>query len=248
MDNDVVCLIESGKLGDHLLYSTLPELYWKQRKRAFYLSHKCVADNQEILDLWVSNPYYKGISTKQPNAGSHAIINDITPDSETNIIHQIEENHGLNPENKYPKIHYSPVFNPYWSEKIVINICIDDSVNKITYYHQNKELLHEVITDLLKHEKASDVFTLRFSNIPVKSVLDLSYKQYIIEGLHELMNVVFSCKRFICLNGGSYMTACAIRDKNKQLARIDCIAGADKVFKFDNADVYSLEDVKKNYK
>jgi hypothetical protein len=47
-----------GGLGDHLVYSALPELLWKQKQIKVFISTKSIYRNQDIWDfIWKQNPF-----------------------------------------------------------------------------------------------------------------------------------------------------------------------------------------------
>ena len=107
-----ILYVAFGGLGDHLLFSTLPELL-DYHGYDFYLSHLSEFRNTQTLDLvWKSNPYFKGISEEPPNCG-HGYTDLENQDPEVTLNRNIEVKMGFKESNlpnksNYPIIYYSP--------------------------------------------------------------------------------------------------------------------------------------------
>lgn len=108
-------------LGDHLLYSTLPERFSRLGHKVFLDGDNC-ARNQEVLDLvWGHNPYVEGVSNAKPNAGyvHQGRFFDIANTLPIGCIEAMERAHDLPPMypvdfeipvgySMAPKIYYTP--------------------------------------------------------------------------------------------------------------------------------------------
>lgn len=102
-------------LGDHLLYSTLPERFAALGHKVFIDGDNC-ARNEEVLDLvWARNPFIEPLpSDKKPNAGyvNQGAFFDVANTLPIGAIEAMERAHGLEPPyNIAPKIYYKP--EPY---------------------------------------------------------------------------------------------------------------------------------------
>jgi hypothetical protein len=109
--DDVVLWVESGGLGDHLIYSTLPELF-ARRGRRVYVSNSTPTRNDEVRSLlYEENPFVAGWTDSLPNAGTGRAGNDLIQGIRlASIIQWVELAHGLPATNRHPRIYYQPRF------------------------------------------------------------------------------------------------------------------------------------------
>lgn len=64
-DKQLVIQIPFGGLGDHLVYSSLPELLWKQKGIKTFISNKSIFRSKAIRDfVWGLNPYVAFVDEK----------------------------------------------------------------------------------------------------------------------------------------------------------------------------------------
>ena len=99
-------------MGDHAVYSSLPERF-ARLGRDVYLDADTESSNPEIRDLiWKMNPFIKGLSDRKPNAGyvRQGHFYDIANRLQGyRSIEAMERAHGLPPPyGLAPKIYYTP--------------------------------------------------------------------------------------------------------------------------------------------
>lgn len=64
-EKKLVIQVANGGLGDHLTYSSLPELLWKQKGVKTFISNKSVFRSQAIFDfVWKNNPFVEFTNKK----------------------------------------------------------------------------------------------------------------------------------------------------------------------------------------
>lgn len=205
-----------GGLGDNLQFSTIPEMA-KRQGYTVYISSKNAYRNEEICELvWKNNPYIDGFSDEQPNAGS---TDGITEDGISckvdqarailgvaSFVYCYEYLHGFKPEHKNPKIYYKPNTIKEVADKTLFDLGtitlkndynIDKLVNfiKINYKDSNNFLLkHKNNYEINNSYKIESDKTIEFNNI------------------FEYTDLIYSCKKFVCLWGGANALAAAIHE------------------------------------
>src|SRR5580698_10492753 len=95
---DIVLWVESSGLGDHLIYSTIPELFARRGFRVF-VSNDITTRNAEVRALlYEQNPFIMGWTDRPPNAGTGHFKKGMLPNIRcASIIEWIERAHDLSP-------------------------------------------------------------------------------------------------------------------------------------------------------
>jgi len=197
-----------GGLGDSLQLSTLPEMFSKAGFDV-YISDQTPFRNPEIYDfVWGNNPYVKGLSDEQGNCGDIEGIKYENTDN--NFIMNWERVNGLVPKNRLPKVYYQPQDIPWLRYLTIADLSVDslashynmDEVEKYIEEQYSDDILYVLYGHNIKYNKGSD--------------FELCY----VESLEEYYNIMFSCKKFICLNSGGNSLAAAL---NKGKENVDCL-------------------------
>jgi hypothetical protein len=211
MNKDIIIYEQYGGLGDNLQFSTLPEEFSKLGYNV-YIHTSSKFKNKEIFDLiWGKNPYIKGFMNKTPNAGTNKWWPSNIPQHENNsFIETVELRHGLNKNNKYPKLYYTPNLIEELKDTIIIDLNADaqksNIINNINKFHIeiNKQ------TNDNDKIKVINYINLNFNN---KTLLN-NYDSYECDNIYKLCDIIFSCKTFICTYSGTSVLASAIKHNN----------------------------------
>lgn len=221
-----ILYVKWGGLGDHLQFSTLPELFTK-KGYDFYISDKSDYRDFSHYDLiWGENPHVKGITSEEANCG-HVENWGIPSEKEVQFnpdlsIHKnIENLYDLEGDSNYPKIYYKPnnieEYNDY--------IFIDLNAASVADHSHDKDVIINHINNL-KGEKV--IYSLTESSYG-KSVIDYDFLNQLgftpikTEGIFNYTDIIYSVKKFVCLwSGGSHL-ATSIKKSHKENLEIDCL-------------------------
>jgi hypothetical protein len=190
-------LYQSGQgLGDWLVNSTLPELFSKQGYDV-YLSSECKFNNDQIKDLILKNPYIKGISSEPYNIGSETFFRYLDISKfvlcETTLVWLREFSHNFDPTNSSPIIYYQPKFRREFMNKTLIDF---NSITWAEYYDFEKM---DIFISENQQCLAINDKTVKFKN------------NYTTKDIYEYIDILYSCKKFICLNSGGNSLISAIK-------------------------------------
>lgn len=203
-------IIEQGYagLGDHLQYSTLPEMYAKQGYKV-YVSTKNNYRNDEIFDLvWKHNPYVDGVSDLPSNAGT--IKNDRIRWDLDSWTQEIEVAHGITENNSsYPKIYYTPKYISDLSDTILYDTTV------ISYQqHFSDEDIFKHFSTIFNRYPDHKICKIDYLYIHNRQIPGLDHEQYKIANIYDLCDAIYSCKAFICLfSGNSVLSSAVKRDR-----------------------------------
>jgi hypothetical protein len=229
---DVVISTPWGGLGDHLQFSTLPELYHAQG-HTVWLHKDAPFRNQEIRKfVWGSNPYVAGFTDMTPNVGGgFAHVQHVTD----SIVSDWEMAHGFGVRNHYPKLYYEPDTDGLrFKDTILIDLtCVSDTYDRAR--------LHDAVQEIIAIDRAHS--TLEHKQV-VFTKGDIFTEEHPLEGvrttyIHSLAHyadALSNCAGIITLMSGAAVLASTLKgDTGDQ--RIDVLMAQDKpIFKFRNAD------------
>jgi len=211
---------EGYGLGDHLLFSTLPEKFNEIGQEVFFHSSNRFR-NQMMKELILDcNPFIKGISEQPANIGQRLYLDNGNYFAQIkNMIMRVEASNGLVPTNIYPKIYYRfDKNNPStYKERIFIDdMAVSTIVNNV---YNNKKLIIETIRKILSNSinEKREVFLIRapFANSIQSINLDiLGFPTIQIKDSFEYCDLIKNCFHFICLSSGSQVLASAIKREN----------------------------------
>jgi len=206
-------------LGDSLAFSTLPERC-HENSIDFYLyeqtkQHFKPDNNPEIFDLvWKYNPYFKGFSKEEINAGN---IYKSSDKSTKSIVWQFEELHGFIPKNHYPKI-YCKLENIKELENSVV---ID--LNSYHFYKQycNKKIeLRQKVNEVLVGLDTKEIYYIQVIKYlsklnDINKELLPEFSSLYVNSLFHYASIIFSCKYFITVNSGGNSLSSAVKQDNE---------------------------------
>jgi len=209
-----ILYVAFGGLGDHLLFSTLPELL-DSHGYDFYLSHLSEFRNIQTLDLvWKSNPYFKGISEESPNCG-HGYTNLENQDTEITLNRNIEIKMGFEESNlpnksNYPIIYYSPKKIDKFKDCLFIDL--NGHSFKGNGYGYDWEKINQYISEDVRQNNYRRIFIV----VPNQTNYSLTDFDFQIEGaekisvsdIFEYTDMLYSSKRIYTIwSGGSHLAS-----------------------------------------
>lgn len=224
MNKKIIIFQPWGGLGDNLQFSTLPEMA-KEKGWEVFISNKNVYRNEEICDLvWKSNPYVDGFTDEHPNAGStdgfrEDGISCKTDYAESQLgvssfVYLYEYLHGFTPKHFNPRIYYKPKF----VEEVKDLTLLDLGTITLKGDYNTERLTKAINTQydvnncyLLKHTTKDNINNTYNINIS---------KTKFFNNIFEFVDLIYSCKKFVCLWGGANSLAAAIHEYSNKTADI----------------------------
>ena len=211
-----------GGLGDHLSFSTLPEIF-TNLGYDFYINERSSFRSQEIYDLiWGTNPYVKGLTSINGNCGhlpNWGVEDTVEFDKTLSMHSNIEKIYGLTPSNNFPKLYYKPNNLKQYNDYVLIDL---NAFSVADYPHDIKVILDYL--DTLKDEKL--VCILPESSYG-KTVVDLdnigTIEKIKTSNIFNYADLIYSCKKFVCLWSGGAHLAVSIKHNFKNELIIDCL-------------------------
>lgn len=183
-------------LGDLLATSTLPEIYTRMGYDV-YMSDKQEFKNEGAKALIMGNPYLKGFADEETNLTyCHTFSRPFPYDNCPNInyVARIEQMSVGQIYNNYPKLYYNPVYREEWKDVTFVDFnCFSDK--------------HKHPFDRYREHVFSNN-----DNIVVQS------ENYQTKTIWEYIDVIYSCKKFICMFSGSMVVASGVNSRN-----VECI-------------------------
>lgn len=203
-------------LGDHGMWTTLPERFSKLGYDV-YIDSETRASNPEILEcLWEKNPYLKGLSDRKPNAGygfsgiiqgkAYEICNTL---GGHRGIECVERAHGLPPPySMAPKIYYEPKAPPVDVRETVI---VDYSAVSTKLGRQDVE---EEIKMMIGRFR--DPIMLQLLHPPW---VVINQEQWVpsvhtCSSIYEYLDFLHQCRAWIGSEAGGQMLAAAVRGEH----------------------------------
>jgi hypothetical protein len=217
MDKKII-VINYGGLGDHLQFSTLPEAFHKQGYET-YISILSSYRSKDIYDLvWAKNPYVRGMSEERPNAGH--ISSFRLPHDEMSMNRNWEIIFNADNQSKYPVIYYQPDNITDYNDSLVIDINAFSSINYDFSFIEQKinEIISENTFKKIYYLVPSQVNYSRIEKIiNIENSIKISTKD-----IFEYADLIYSCKRLVCLWSGANGLSSAIKSKYNSNIEVDC--------------------------
>lgn len=236
---DMILLLKWGGLGDSLTFSTLPELCYKNNIN-FYLSSqsKNIFRNEEIFDLvWKCNPYFKGFSDKEPNAGNIHISDLGRRNDNDSMIQCFERIYFKESVNKYPKVYYDCNYIDKLKDITLIEV---SAISAVAEYNQDKENVFNIINKLMKEENEKNLRIVIHNNINQNNLFSFDLPIININNLYEYCDFIYSSKRLICLDSGSNSLSSAIVSKQtNRKTKVDVIMVRDSGYIYNNLNYHN---------
>jgi len=228
--DDIILWIESPGLGDHLIYSTIPERFARLGHRVF-VSSKTPIRNDEVRSLlYDENPFIQGWSDQPANAGNSRPAREVPPNIRfRSIIEAFEFAHGLAGVNLYPNIYYVPRL----IERFTNAIIVDPRTHSQPF---PPDMFNSFVERLNFPKQHTYVVQTRHSG-PNGSRSARAYRRIYIKSLHEYIDVLHSCLAYVGTESGGSGLASAIRKdrRNPELYAITTTKNwNDRVYIFPN--------------
>lgn len=218
-----ILYVKWGGLGDHLQFTTLPELFSKQGFD-FYISDRSEYRDQRHYELiWESNPYVKGISSEEPNCGHIANFGSSTLvqfDPNLSMMTNIEKIYGLQGYFNYPKIYHEPKLLSQFEN------CIFLDLNAFSVADRNHDI--HIITEYLDKFRGQKVFyatsdsSYGRSIVPLEIIKKFDFQPIQVQDIFHYVDIIYSSSRFISLWSGGSNLSVAIKKSFKDNLDLDC--------------------------
>jgi len=212
MPEDKIVSSYFGGIGDNLQITSTVRRFAELGHRV-YLSDKCAFRNPEIKQLvWGYNPYIAGESPDPPNVGDGACIN--LRHISDGFMANWEIAHGLPaPYSKYPEIYYAPKTIKEVENRILLDVTGTSATVRGVY---DSIKLAQFLKD---HYAKDDITVCLFQEGISHPILLLDgYDMIFIKDIFHYTDLIFSCKKFVCLHSGGMVLTSALK-KQKD---IDC--------------------------
>ncbi len=201
-------------LGDHLQFSTLPEMFFNEGED-FYLHRSLIFRNEEIKQLvWDLNPYVKGISDYTPNCGELKYCSGKEPVGRYSLTEVNEYYNNLKPTNKFPKIYYKhDRYEPNtFRDRIYIDMFSIGAIMQGSFAQKNTILnLQDFIKFTIKNNENRELFLIKNKHQYTGLDIGINLPVYEIKNIFEYCDLIKYCNTFITLFSGSMVLASAIK-------------------------------------
>ena len=216
-----------GGLGDWLSISTLPEEFTKQKGIDVYLNSGASFRNEGIKELFLLNPFIKGLKAGRATIGNIPLPDRIMYNNFVGVfIKNWEISHGLEGKNDFPKIYYTPEKKSGYENVLLV----DMSTITATYDPV-------VLCDILNSIRGNwDLLSVNFSqklNSPENDIFhngrheyyDFGISKININSIFEYCDLISSVGGYISLHSGGHSLAAAIRNQFHPELKQMCISG-----------------------
>lgn len=195
----LIIQITNGGLGDHLLYSSLPELLWKQKRIKTFISNYSIFRSAVSRDfIWAENPFIKFTDEKGWFIHRPLEHNFLTLDGYIQNLFGLEGN-------SCPKVYYKPQKIKELIGKTIVDPSFGPSGKANGYYELD---FHLKCSEYLKQNEKNFVL-IRHTHSKVVNPLEnhllntFNPKTYEVKSIEELSDVLFSVKRKYLLHTGT---------------------------------------------
>ena len=191
LKNKIILKHSYSGLGDNMCHSTLPEIFTKKGYDV-YISNEQKYTNDGIKQLIDLNPYIKGYSNHPPNLNVDEHLSKKFPFQYKNNSYTARIEYSIWGEhyNEYPKIYYEPKFLPEWADKVFIDFNSVSSAWPVEGYLKVAKEHHTNCVQTKVDYTPKDIF--------------------------EYLDIINSCKKFLCTYSGSNAVASAINKRNTE--------------------------------
>jgi len=203
-DKQLIIQVPFGGLGDHLTYSSLPELLWEQKGIKTFISNKSVFRSKAICDfVWGLNLYVtftdeKGWFTYKPLGNNYPTLDG--------YFQKLFDLSG----NECPKVYYKPRIIEQIRGKDIVDPSFGPSGKANGYYEKD---FHKRFVEYLKNN-INEFILITYHHSKTKNPLEELIKRtsnpncYSIFTIEELADVLFSAqKRYVLYSGAASISA-----------------------------------------
>jgi hypothetical protein len=225
-----ICNPGKAGLGDALLFSTLPEEFYRQFafENIYIVNPPEGYYNQEVPNLiWGYNPFVTG-QINSFNANTFNIkevgyyLADIIRRHYKNNIKTTEALNNLTPTNFYPKIYYTPKFRKEFGGKIYAD-----------YSSYSNNFTDKMFSDFINYCSrvynfdSKEVIMIQSNNMGNNGSVSMTNNpRYIVKNLEEYCDLIYSCKMFLPVQSGAAALASAIKGLNYYPKVVEFISAA----------------------
>jgi len=208
----LIIQIPFGGLGDHLVYSSLPELLWEQKKIKTFISEKSIFRSGVIKAfIWGQNPYIEFTGRSGWYINKPLTIKD----KFSTIDEYLQNLFGLR-ANGCPKIYYKPNIVAELNGKTVIDVSFGPTGKKNGYF--SKAFHRKLITYIEDKIGAFAVLVHKHSkrknNLEEKIKKTFSPKIYNVYNLEQLCDFLHSASERHLLHTGTASIVAALNLKS----------------------------------
>ena len=235
MRDKKISYVNYGGLGDHLSFSTIPEMCDKNGYD-FYISNDTIFRNNEIFELvWKLNPFFKGVTDEKPNCGHNNYTNLENYDYNLSLQRNYEIKMGfggttLEHGSKFPIIYYTPKKIDIYDEYILIDL------NAVSHLEYN---INVIKNHILNYKDEKFLFltpTYSKSLVDINFFTELNITEITTSDIFDYCDIIFSCKKLICLWSGSSVLSATIKNQYHKKLEIDCFVNYNIVPNFGVSD------------
>jgi hypothetical protein len=209
----IVLAPHASGLGDHLIYTTLPELFARRGDEVYVTAGIPGFRNPEVRELvWGRNPFVSGFVDEPPNAGVQTISAEFIGAAKhhPSSIAAIEALHGFTPSGQLPRVYYQPRFRP---EFRTLSLADPRSISQ-----PMKPEAFEAFVDHHARWQGFDrrhvvVLQSQYSGPHGEGALSQNPRQQ-VQNIFEYADLIYSCRRFLVAESGGQVLAAAIRGTN----------------------------------
>lgn len=215
-----------GGLGDWLSISTLPEEFSKCG-HAVYLNESAVFRNDEIRELFLLNPFIKGVKAGEPSIGDFPGKTPTYQDTTGNHIKNWEVSHRLPGQHEFPKIYYEPK-----SQQANNLVLVDTTAISADYDQCKLEEILPMAYDSFPQAQFMSVEFRTMMNSPERDKFHggkhSSYKSGVFETLvigsiFEYCDWIASAVGYVSLHSGGHSLATAVKNQFNTELRQLCV-------------------------
>jgi len=232
--SDIILSAYHGGLGDHLQFSTLPEEFLKQQNKKTYIWSQAPFRNPDVYDfVWGTNPYVEGIKDGEWNAGDipEIVFQNVCG---TNIMNW-EKLHGLEPQNRLPKIYYQPKKIEGYS-----NVFLVDATSISVKY--DVSLLKTSLKNLQKQNPNKTFVSVEFEKRFTESEWGTFEDVIKIENIFHYYDMMNSVDGFVGMHSGASCMSSAVQEHNNNLKSI-CILSRDGYEYHKNKGIFIFDNI-----
>jgi hypothetical protein len=203
-EKQLVIQMVDGGLGDHLMYSSLPELLQTQKGIKTFISNKSIYRSKAIRDfVWGLNPYIEFTSENGWFLHQPLKHNFLTFDEYFQKLFNLKGDGS-------PKVYYNPRIIERLKGKTIVDVSFGPSGKVNRYYERD---FHIRFIEYLK-SNVNDFILITHRHSKTKNPLEKLVKKtfkpscYSIFTIEELADVLYSAgKRFLMYSGTASLSA-----------------------------------------
>lgn len=203
-EKQLVIQIPFGGLGDHLAYSSLPELLWQQKDIKTFISNKSIFRSKAIRSfVWELNPYVTFTDAKGWFTYKPLEHNFHTMDKYFQSLFNLQGG-------GHPKIYYKPKLIEQLKEKTIVDPSFGPSGKANGYY---KKGFYESFVDYIQ-KNVGEFVLITHNHTYTKRDFEQYVKRtfnpdcYNVSTIEELADVLFSaCNRYLLHSGACSLSA-----------------------------------------